>query len=137
MKENKKGSLLEIKDGEKSQYFFFPSVHGLADFAYYLFENRANAAGEPIPLWKRIPNAEEITETAWSALVDDLETAEQYTCNMILEIPLDLLWVNEDIGEGGSYYAFSFSAVMEAAASGTHDLWKRLLAQYPNARKGF
>ena len=136
MERMKKGCLLEIKDGRKSQYFSCPSIYGLEDFAHYLFENRANAAGEPLPLWKRIPQVEELTETAWSALADDLEAAEQYSCTLILEIPLDLLWVYEDIGHGNAYFAFSFSAVMEAAASGIRDLWARLLAQYPNAQKG-
>lgn len=136
MKSKKKGCAFEIKDGLKSRYFISLSVDGLENFARCLYENRTGAAGEPLPVWQRIPQVEELSATAWLALADDLEAASQFACNLIVEACTDVFWVNEDIGDGMEYFMFSFSAVIEAAAAGTHDLWARLLAQYPSAKKG-
>ena len=60
-----KGCAFEIKGDGKSRYFSAPAVSGLADFARFLYENRAGAAGISLPIRKRIPLAEEISESAW------------------------------------------------------------------------
>ena len=65
-----KGCAFEIKGGGSCRYYTSPAVTGLADFARFLYENRASAAGVPLPVRKRIPQAEEISETAWHEIAD-------------------------------------------------------------------
>ena len=127
-----KGCAFELKGGGKSRYYSAPEVSGLADFACFLYENRASAAGAPLPIRKRIPQAEEISETAWQKIAD--HKAADFACYFILDISENQVWVNEDTGEGLALYLFPFTAVMEEAASGTVDIWERLLARFPHAR---
>ena len=118
--------------GGKSRYFSSPEVTGLADFARFLYENRASAAGIPLPIRKRIPQAEEISETAWQKIAD--HKAADCACYFMLDIRENQVWVNEDTGAGMGLYLFPFTAVMEEAAFGTSDIWERLLARFPHAR---
>lgn len=127
-----KGCAFELKGDGKSRYFSSPEVTGLADFARFLYENRAGAAGVPLPIRKRIPQAEEISETAWHDIADH-KTAG-FSCYFMLDIRTNSLWVNEDTGGGLALYLFPFDAVLEEAASGTSDIWKRLLARFPKAK---
>lgn len=127
-----KGCAFEIKGDGKSRYFSAPAVSGLADFACFLYENRASAAGTPLPIKERIPQAEEIPETAWQEIAD--HKAAGRACYFMLDIGENQVWVNEDTGAGMALYLFPFTAVMEEAASGTSDLWERLLARFPHAR---
>lgn len=126
-----KGCVFEIKGDGKSRYFSAPAVSGLADFARFLYENRASAAGTPLPIRKRIPQAEEISETAWQKIADHKADC---ACYFMLDICENQMWVNEDTGAGMALYLFPFTAVMEEAAFGTSDLWERLLARFPHAR---
>lgn len=126
-----KGCAFEIKGDGKSRYFSAPAVSGLADFARFLYENRAGAAGTPLPIRKRIPQAEEISETAWQKIADHKADC---ACYFMLDICENQMWVNEDTGAGMALYLFPFTAVMEEAAFGTSDLWERLLARFPHAR---
>ena len=127
-----KGCVFELRNDEKSRYFSAPEVLGLADFARFLYENRACAAGIPLPITERIPQAEEISETAWQKIADQKVT--DYACYFVLDISENHVWVNEDTGGGMALYLFLFTAVMEEAAFGTDDLWERLLARFPHAR---
>lgn len=127
-----KGCAFELKGGGKSRYFSAPEVSGLADFARLLYENRASAAGTPLPIRERIPQAEEISETAWQEIAD--HKAAGCACYFILDIGENQVWVNEDTGAGMALYLFPFTAVMEEAAFGPGGLWERLLARFPHAR---
>lgn len=102
------------------------------DFARFLNENRASVAGVPLPIRKRIPQAEEISETAWHEIAD-YRTAG-FACYFMLDMQADQIWVNEDTGDGLALYRFPLSAVMEEAASGTGGIWERLLARFPKAK---
>ena len=125
------GCAFEIKGDGKSLYFSAPAVSGLTDFARFLYENRAGAAGTPLPLGERIPQAEEISETAWQKIADHKADC---ACYFMLDICENQMWVNEDAGAGMALYLFPFTAVMEEAAFGPDDLWERLLARFPHAR---
>lgn len=127
------GCAFEIKGDGKSRYFSAPAVSGLADFARFLYENRAGAAGTPLPIRKRIPQAEEISETAWQKIAD---LKADCACYFMLDICENQMWVNEDTGAGMALYLFPFTAVMEEAAFGTGDIWERLLARFPGAKLG-
>ena len=127
-----KGCAFELKGDGKSRYFSSQEVMGLADFAHFLYENRASAAGIPLPIRKRIPQAEEISETAWHEIAD--HKAAGFSCYFMLDIQENHMWVNEDTGEGLALYLFPFTAVIEEAASGTGDIWMRLLARFPKAK---
>lgn len=129
-----KGCVFEIKGSGLSSYYASPAVSGFAEFARFLYENRANAAGAPQPMRKRIPQAEEISETVWHEIADSGEAG--YSSFFILDIQENRLWVNEDRGDGLSLYVFPFNAVLKAAALGTADLWERLLAMFPDAKLG-
>lgn len=129
-----KGCAFELKGDGKSRYYSAPEVSGLADFARFLYENRAGAAGTPLPLGERIPQAEEISETAWQEIADHKEAG--CACYFILDIRENQMWVNEDTGAGLALYLFPFTAVMEEAATGTSDIWERLLARFPGAKLG-
>ena len=129
-----KGCAFEIKGGGSCRYYTSPTVTGLADFARFLYENRASAAGVPQPVRKRIPQAEEISETAWHEIADGGEAG--YSGFFILDIQENRLWGNEDRGGGLGLYVFPFNAVLQEAALGTTDLWERLLAMFPHARLG-
>ena len=127
-----KGCAFELKGDGNSRYFSSPEVMGLADFARFLYENRAGAAGVPLPIRKRIAQAEEISETAWHEIAD--HKVAGFYCYFMLDIRENQMWVNEDTGEGLALYLFPFTAVMEEAASGTGDIWVRLLARFPKAK---
>lgn len=129
-----KGCAFEIKGGGISSYYTSPAVSGLADFARFLYENRSSAAGAPRPMWKRIPQAEQISETAWHEIADGGEAG--YSSFFILDIQENRLWVNEDRGDGRSLYVFPFNAALKVAAFGTTDLWERLLGMFPGAKLG-
>ena len=88
--------------------------------------------GVPLPIRKRIPQAEEISETAWQKIAD--HKAADCACYFMLDIRENQVWVNEDTGAGMGLYLFPFTAVMEEAAFGTSDIWERLLARFPHAR---
>lgn len=126
-----KGCAFELKGDGKSLYFSSPEVTGLADFARFLYENRAGADGNPLPLAGRIPQAEEISGAAWQKMAD---RAADYPCYLLLDVGENQMWVNEDVGAGMALYLFPFTAVMEEAALGTGGLWERLLARFPHAR---
>lgn len=127
-----KGCAFEIRGGGISRYYASPEVMGLGDFVRFLYENRANEAGAPRPVRTRIPQTAELSEAEWHDIADNKETG--YSCFFIVDIPENQLWVNEDTGAGMALYCFPFKAVMEAAASGTGDIWERLLARFPHAR---
>lgn len=127
-----KGCAFELKGDGKSRYYSAPEVSGLSDFARFLYENRAGAAGTPLPLKERIPQAEEISETAWQEIAD--HKAAGCACYFMLDMRENQMWVNEDTGAGMALYLFPFTAVMEEAATGTGGLWERLLARFPGAR---
>ena len=127
------GCAFEIKGDGKSRYFSAPAVSGLTDFARFLYENRAGAAGTPLPIRKRIPQAEEISETAWQKIADHKADC---ACYFMLDIRENQMWVNEDTGAGMALYLFPFTAVMEEAALRTSDLWERLFARFPGAKLG-
>ena len=127
-----KGCAFELKGGGSCRYFTSPAVAGLVDFIRFLYENRADAAGVPQHVKKRIPQAEEIPETAWHDIAEG--GSDLYSCYFILDISENCLWVNEDRGDGLALYVFPFNAVMEAATLGTADIWERLLAMFPHAR---
>ena len=97
------GCTFEIKGDGKSRYFSAPAVSGLADFARFLYENRAGAAGTPLPIRKRIPQAEEISETAWQKIADHKADC---ACYFMLDICENQMWVNEDTGAGMALYLF-------------------------------
>lgn len=129
-----KGCAFEIKGGGISSYYTSPAVSGLAEFVRFLYENRASAAGAPRPMWKRIPQAEQISETTWHEIADGGEAG--YSSFFILDIQENRLWVNEDRGDGRSLYVFPFNAVLKVTAFGTTDLWERLLGMFPGAKLG-
>lgn len=131
-----RGCAFEIQDGGKSRYFVSPTVSGLADFARAIYENRAGAAGSPLPPEQRIPQAEEISGTAWLKIADDPEAGNRFSCFFVWEVSENRLWVNEDTGGGLANYLFPFGAVLEEAAAGSSGLWERLLARFPGARLG-
>lgn len=89
-----KGCAFEIKGDGKSRYYSAPAVSGLADFARFLYENRASATGTPLPIRERIPQAEEISETAWQKIAD--HKAAGCACYFMLDIRENQVWVNED-----------------------------------------
>ena len=121
------GCAFEVKGGGSARYYTSAAVKGFAEFVRHLH----NGAHRPIRL--RIPGAVQITEEDWKKLADN--NAAGYSCYIIIDIPANEVWVNEDTGSGMAAYCFPFIAVMRAAASGTDDLWERLLAAYPAARK--
>lgn len=127
-----KGCAFEIKGGGHSRYYASSEVTGLVDFVRFLYENRASAAGVPQPMRKRIPQAVEISETAWHEIANGGEAG--YSGFFILDIEENRLWVNEDRNGELGLYGFPFNAVMKEAASGTADLWGRLLAMFPSAK---
>ena len=129
-----KGCAFEVKGGGSCRYYISPAVTGFADFVRFLYENRASAAGAPQPMQKRIPQAEQISETAWHEIADGGEAG--YSSFFILDIQENRLWVNEDRGDGMGLYVFPFNAVLKTAAFGTADLWERLLAMFPGAKLG-
>ena len=129
-----KGCAFEIKGGGSCRYYTSPAISGLVDFARFLYENRAGAAGSPQSVQKWIPQAEEISETAWHKIADGGEAG--YSGFFILDIQENRLWVNEDRGDGMGLYVFPFNAVLKAAAFGTADLWEWLLAMFPGAKLG-
>ena len=127
-----KGCAFEMKGDGKSRYFVSPEVMGLVDFTRFLYENRAGDTGAPLPIRKRIPQAEEISAATWRDIAD--HKIAGFSCFFILDIRENRLWVNEDIGEGLALYLFPYNAVIEASESDTSDIWERLLARFPHAK---
>lgn len=127
-----KGCAFEVKGGGHSRYYISPAVTGLADFIRFLHENRAGATGAPQPMQKRIPQVEQVSEAAWHEIANGGEAG--YSGFFILDIEENWLWVNEDRGDGLALYGFPLNEVLKAAASGTADLWERLLAMFPGAK---
>ena len=128
-----KGCAFELKGGGKSRYYSAPEVSGLVDFLRLLCGNRAGAVGTPLPIKERIPWAEEISETAWQKIADHKAGC---ACYFVLDISENQMWVNEDMGAGMALYLFPFTAVIAEAATGTSDIWERLLARFPGAKLG-
>ena len=58
---------------------------------------------------------------------------KKFSCFLIADIVGNVLWVNEDHGDGLAHYVFPLSAVLEVAAV-EGDVWALLLARFPNAR---
>lgn len=127
-----KGCAFEIRGGGISRYYTSPEVTGFVDFVRFLHKNRATETGAPRPIRTRIPQAAELSATAWHDIADNKVTG--FSCFFIVDIPENEFWVNEDTGAGMALYCFPFKAVMREA--GARDLWERLLAQYPDAKKG-
>ena len=98
-----------------------------------LHENERDGGGSPLPLAGRIAGAVECPEAAWLAMADDMEAEKKFSCFLIADIVGNVLWVNEDHGDGLAHYVFPLSAVLEAAAM-EGDVWALLLARFPNAR---
>ena len=121
------GCVFEIKGHGISRYYTSPAVESFTDFVGHLH------AGAPHPIRTRIPEASELPQKAWRDIADNKITG--FSCFLIINIPENEFWVNEDTGTGMAIYCFPFTAVMQAAASGVTDLWARLLAQYPDAKK--
>ena len=125
---------------EDLEHFYFvevpentsPLVYGFADFVRFLDENRGEAGHAPLPLHKRIPQAAQISESEWRNIADNQDTG--YSCFIVVNVPENQVWVNEDTGAGMALYCFPFLAVMEVAASGAADPWETLLAKYPSAK---
>ena len=72
------------------------------------------------------------SEAEWRNIADNQDTG--YSCFIVVNVPENQVWVNEDTGAGMSLYCFPFLAVMEVAASGAADPWETLLAKYPSAK---
>ena len=79
--------------------------------------------------------AVEVPEAAWLAMADDPEAEGRFACFLIADIVGNVLWVNEDRGDGLAHYLFPLTAVLEMAA-GAGDIWPALMARFPNARMG-
>lgn len=129
----RKGCAFEIKGGRVSRYFASPSVKGFADFVHFLHENQSGETGAPRPIPKRIPQVVLLSEKDWHDIADS--NGSGYSCFIVVDIRENQVWINEDIGDGMAIYLFPFTAVMEVAASGGADVWERLLAQFPDAKK--
>ena len=130
---NDRGCAFKVVDAGGVRYYTSPEVLGLADFARSLHENERDGGGSPLPLAGRIAGAAECPEAAWLAMADDMEAEEKFSCFLIADIVGNVLWVNEDHGDGLAHYVFPLSAVLEAAAM-EGDVWALLLARFPNAR---
>ncbi len=130
---NDRGCAFKVVDADGVRYYTSPEVLGLADFARSLHENERDGGGSPLPLAGRIAGAAEWPEAAWLAMADDPEAEERFSCFLIADIVGNVLWVNEDHGDGLAHYVFPLSAVLEAAAM-EGDVWALLLARFPNAR---
>lgn len=130
-----KGFAFEIKGGGASRYFASPVVTGFKDFVRFLYENQGDAGHAPRPIYKRIPQIAPLSEAEWHDIADN-KTAG-YSGFIVVDIPENQVWVNEDTGAGMELYCFPFLAVMEVAASGAADPWEQLLAKYPTARIGW
>ena len=130
-----KGFAFEIKGGGTSRYFASPAVTGFADFVRFLYENRGDAGHAPRPIHRRIPQVTPLSEAEWHEIADNKDAG--YSGFIVVDIPENQVWVNEDTGDGMALYCFPFIAVMEVSASGTADPWEQLLAKYPTARMGW
>lgn len=128
-----RGCAFLVKENGAARYYTSPAVSGLAEFARFLLENREDSGGKAVPLAGRIPQAEEIPEAGWLEIADSPEEG-RFSCFFMADLENGMLWVNEDRGGGMAYYVFPVSAVLDAAASGTEELWERLLLRYPGAR---
>ena len=131
MKES--GCAFKVVDAGGVRYYTSPELLGLADFARSLHGKERDGGGSPLPLAGRIAGAVECPEAAWLAMADDMEAEKKFSCFMIADIVGNVLWVNEDHGDGLAHYVFPLNAVLEAAAM-EGDVWDLLLARFPNAR---
>ncbi len=127
-----KGCAYEVKGGGISNYYTSSAVAGFADFVRFLHENRASESGAPRPIRLRIPQTERLSETEWHNIADNKGAG--YSCFIVVNIPENQVWINEDTGAGMALYCFPFTAVMEVSASGTDDPWGALLTAYPMAK---
>ena len=119
---NDRGCAFKVVDADGVRYYTSPEVLGLADFARCLHENERDGGGSPLPLAGRIAGA-----------VECPEAEKKFSCFLIADIVGNVLWVNEDHGDGLAHYVFPLGAVLEAAAM-EGDVWALLLARFPNAR---
>ena len=113
-----KGCAFEIKSKGQSRYYVSDTISGLADLAACIISENVSAATP-------------ITAADWHYMADHPAEAAYFVADM----DADLLFANEDIGDGMGCYVFPLGAVLEAAKAGSTDLWTRLLALYPNAKK--
>lgn len=130
-----KGFAFEIKGGGAFRYFVSPAVTGFVDFVRFLYENRGDEGHAPRPIHRRIPQATPLSEEEWHEIADNKDAG--YSGFIVVDIPENQVWVNEDTGGGMALYCFPFTAVMEVAASEAADPWEQLLAKYPKARMGW
>ena len=127
------GCAFKVVDAGGVRYYTSPEVLGLADFARSLQEKEKDRGGKPLPLAERIAGAVECPEAMWLAMADDMEAEKKFSYFLIADIVGNVLWVNEDHGDGLAHYVFPLSAVLEVAAV-EGDVWALLLARFPNAR---
>ena len=116
-----KGCAFEIKSKGQSRYYVSDTISGLADLAACIISENVSAATP-------------ITAADWHYMADHPEEVVYGSC-IIADADDNRVFVNEDIGDGMGCYIFPLGAVLEAAKAGSTDLWTRLLALYPNAKK--
>lgn len=127
------GCAFKIVDTDGVQYYTSREIAGLADFVRSLHEKARGGGGSPLPLAERIAGAVECPEEAWLAMADDREAEKKFSCFLIVDIVENILWVNEDRGEGLALYMFQLSEVLKAVAV-EGDIWDFLLSRFPYAR---
>ena len=128
-----RGCAFKVVEDGAVRYYTSAEVSGLSDFARFLHGNERDGGGSPLPLAGRIPGAVEVPEAAWLAMADDPEAEGRFSCFLIADIVGNVLWVNEDRGDGMAHYVFPLTAVLEMAA-GAGDVWPALMARFPDAR---
>ena len=97
-----KGFAFEIKGGGASRYFASPAVTGFADFVRFLYENRGDDGHAPRPIHRRIPQATPLSEAEWHEIADNKDAG--YSGFIVVDIPENQVWVNEDTGGGMALY---------------------------------
>lgn len=127
------GCAFKIVDTDGVRYYTSREIAGLADFARSLHGKARDGGGSPLPLVERIAGAVECSEEAWLAMADDMEAEKKFSCFLIVDIVENILWVNEDRGEGLALYMFQLSEVLKAVAV-ERDIWDFLLSRFPYAR---
>lgn len=128
-----RGCAFKVVEDGAVRYYTSDAVSGLSDFARFLHGNERDGGGSPLPLARRIPGAVEVSDAAWMAMADDSDGEGRFACFLIADIVGNVLWVNEDRGDGMGHYVFPLSSVLEMAA-GAGDVWPALMARFPNAR---
>lgn len=127
------GCAFKIVDMDGIRYYTSPEIAGLADFARSLDGKARSEGGSPLPLAGRIAGAVECPEAVWLAMADDMEAEKRFSCFLGVDVVENILWVNEDRGEGLALYMFQLSEVLKAAAM-EGDIWDFLLSRFPYAR---